>query len=112
MLGLILLYFIGKAFADLATTFKKNKWAAAIGGIAAYYFGILVIGDILVAFFYAYVLNEDYLNANILVVSISRLPFGLLICYITYIILKKQWQKKAPITDTLDGELLDDQTNY
>ena len=33
MLGLLLIYFIGKYFYDLAAEFEKNKWLYAILGV-------------------------------------------------------------------------------
>ncbi|MEP7253650.1 MAG: hypothetical protein ABI683_14760, partial [Ginsengibacter sp.] len=47
MLGLALLYFIGKYYYNLADQHAKNKWGYAILGIAAYYAGVFLFGMIL-----------------------------------------------------------------
>ncbi len=109
MLALILIYFIGKWFYALAENHNKNKWATAIGGVATYYAGILVIGDIIVALFYTYVLEEDFLDANSLVYGLARLPFGFITCAILYYILKNSWSRKTDFGyEMLDGDLLEE----
>ncbi len=44
MLGLFLLYFIGKIFYQLAEAHNKNKWVFAILGVIAYYAGTFLGG--------------------------------------------------------------------
>jgi hypothetical protein len=44
MLGLFLLYFIGKSFYELAHEYDKSRWGFAIAGVVAYYFGTFVAG--------------------------------------------------------------------
>ena len=47
MLGLLLLYLIGRQFYDLARRHGRNGWGLALLGIAAYYLGIFVAGGTL-----------------------------------------------------------------
>ena len=47
MLGLLLLYWIGKYFYKLAEAYDKSKWGFTILGIVVYYAGIVVLGLIL-----------------------------------------------------------------
>ena len=48
MLGLILIYFIGKRFQDLAKTYDNHKWGFAIAGVATYYIGTFIAGILIV----------------------------------------------------------------
>lgn len=47
MLALILIYFAGKAFYDLAGKHGKHQWGFAILGVASYYGGIIFGGFLL-----------------------------------------------------------------
>ena len=47
MLGLVLIYFIGKYFYKLAEDFGKSKWGFAILGVVSYYAGAFLGGIIL-----------------------------------------------------------------
>ena len=42
MLGLVLLYWIGKYYYKLAEVYNKSQWGFAILGIVVYYAGIVV----------------------------------------------------------------------
>ena len=90
MLGLILIYFVGKAFYDLADKYNKSKWLYAILGVSSYYGGLLLtafgIGLFLGIFF-----PEVLESANEMLLSLSSIPFGVLICYLFYYFLKKSW---------------------
>ena len=46
MLGLLLLYWVGKYFYKLAEEHDKSKWGFAILGVVSYYAGIVVFGFI------------------------------------------------------------------
>ena len=106
MLGLLLIYFIGRKFYDLAGLYDKSQWGFAIFGVIAYYFGTFVAGIIFV------ILNEFYGSTptdelNDYALGLMALPFGLLSCWGLYMLLKKQWKDK-PIPshyDILDEEL-------
>lgn len=104
MLGLLLIYFIGKAFYELAFTYNKSKWLFAILGVASFYIGTFVLGLALGV----YVLisgNDSILDTNDLVLNLLGLPFGLLACWGFYVILRSNWKKQPVISST---ELLDD----
>ena len=92
MIGLILLYFIGKRFYTLAETHKQNKWLFAVLGVVTYYAGTLVFGVILGVIDGILELGVDWDN-NILMVLFA-LPIGLLSCYVFYYLLEKNWSKK------------------
>ncbi|WP_299126135.1 hypothetical protein [uncultured Winogradskyella sp.] len=92
MLGLLLLYWIGKYFYKLAEEYNKSKWGFSILGIAVYYAGIILASfttGIVIGIFYPQMLE----NTNETVLGLFMLPFGILSCYLLYIILEKTWKK-------------------
>ncbi len=108
MLGLILIYFIGKSFYDLANRFKKNKWGFAILGVLSYYAGTLVIG---VLFFVAMdlvgAMSLDYTNERLL--GVAAVPFGLFACYLYHKYLTRKWMKEG---HSLKSDILDDYVDH
>ena len=109
MLGLLLLYFIGKSFYKLAEEFGRNKWGYTILGVVTYYAGIVVF-QVIVALFYELVLLESIDDLNEILLSVISIPFGLLACWGLNFYLKKQWNQKKSHSDSelLDGDLMDD----
>ncbi|MDQ6471490.1 hypothetical protein RB619_12620 [Flavobacterium sp. LHD-80] len=47
MIGILFIYWIWKAFADLAEEYGKNKWLYFFIGIGSYYGGTIISGFIL-----------------------------------------------------------------
>ncbi len=93
MLGILLIYFIGKNFHSLAGEHGKNQWAFAILGVATYYactfsFGILLVFTL--AFYNLEALDE----MNDIVLGLMAVPVGLLGCVGLYYILKAVWERK------------------
>ena len=108
MLGLLLLYFIGRYFYDLAGKHEKNQWVFAIVGIVAYYAGTFFGGIALVIIIEIFELaNLDEFNERAF--GIMALPFGILACWGMYVFLKKQWEKQPlqPDLEILDDEFLE-----
>lgn len=109
MVGLVLLYFVGKAFYDLAGLNGKGQWLFAILGVVSYYAG-LFIGGILLAIGYELFLDGSIDNINETLLSILALPFGVLACWGFYRMLKSRWSKTESYTaseDILDANLID-----
>ncbi|MBL7781846.1 MAG: hypothetical protein JNM22_11565 [Saprospiraceae bacterium] len=102
MLGLLLIYFIGEKFYQLAASFEKSKWGYAILGVVSYYIGTFIFGVVLFLVLDATGGNpEEDLDSTAM--NVIAVPFGLLSCYILYIILKKNWEKnRIEDTDVLD----------
>ncbi|QLE01693.1 hypothetical protein HX109_09035 [Galbibacter sp. BG1] len=99
MLGLVLLYWIGKYFYRLADEYQKSKWGFALLGIATYYAGIVGMSffiGILVEVFSPGLLD----NANETLFGFLMLPFGILSCYLLYKFLEKTWEQNKP--DSID----------
>jgi hypothetical protein len=113
MIGLVLLYFVGKAFYDLAGINNKSEWLYAILGVGSYYAGLL-IGGILIAIGYElFVGSVDEVNDTLL--SILALPIGVLACWGFYRLLKSRWEKSqtfsASAEEVLDAHLIDKDTD-
>ncbi len=88
MLGLLLLYFIWKQFADLAVKYDKSKWGFGILGIVIYYAGTFFAGIIL-----ALVTPNLVTTSSDIELSLMAIPFGIVSCVILYLILKRIWEK-------------------
>lgn len=108
MIGLLLIYFIGKAFYELAFDYNKSKWGFAILGVLSYYAGTFLGGVVLAII--GIVTNSDFpQNQPGLLLSIMAVPFGLLACWGFYKILVSVWNRKEILKtdDTLDGSLME-----
>ncbi len=104
MLGLLLLFWIGKYFYKLADKFDKNKWGFAILGIVAYYGGTIIFA--LLFMILGEVISPGYIDTfNETLLSLLALPFGVLTCYLLYKYLAKTWKKNAPSIDSDIAEI-------
>jgi ABC-type multidrug transport system permease subunit len=90
MLGLLLIYWIGKFFYQLAEKNNQNKWLFAILGIAVFYITQFIFALILVFLNEFGITNVD-LDSYAL--NLIGIPLGFLGCYIFYILLEKSWKK-------------------
>ena len=104
MLGLVLLYWIGKYFYKLAEEYNKNKWGFTILGIVVYYAGILLFSIIIGII--AEIFSPGFIdNFNETLFGFLMLPFGLLSCYLLYKYLEKTWKKNDPIKNNSIDEI-------
>jgi amino acid permease len=112
MLGLLLIYFVGKKFYELAFEYDKSKWGFAIAGVVSYYAGFLVSVFIIAAI--VEINSPGYINeSNELLFSVLGIPFGVAVCWGFYKILEKNWSKsRSAQPDTLDGAMINDNTNH
>ena len=91
MLGLLLIYFIGKTYYDLADKYDKSKWGFAILGVVSYYAGTFFFG--LTA---ALIDNGNWiLSQSDISIALIALPFGIATCVILYFTLRHYWKKNA-----------------
>jgi hypothetical protein len=109
MIGLILIYFVGKAFYDLAGNHQKGQWLFAILGVVSYYGGQF-LGAILLAIGYEVFFGSiDDVNETVL--SLLALPIGILCCWGFYRILKSRWEREETFSgsseDVLDANIID-----
>lgn len=93
MLGLLLLYWIGKYYYQLAQKFDKSKWGFAILGIATYY-GVMVVVMLIFVLFCLLAGIEFDFEANEMLLSLAAIPFGLAGVYFLYNFLEKKWKKE------------------
>ena len=108
MIGIILIYFIWKRFADLAFKYNHKKWIYGLLGVIVYYAGSLLGGLILGLL--SVIINFVIDWENNLLMSIIALPFGLATCYGTYYFLEKKWKKEVVVMDSIDdiGKITED----
>ena len=101
MLGLFLIYFIGKYFYDLAEDHNRSKWGYAIFGVITYYFGTFIGGILLVILLGVATIEEmgDFL------IGLIALPFGIALCTGLYYLLKRSWEKKASLSEDIIDEI-------
>lgn len=107
MLGLLLLYFIGRAFFDLAKKHNKNKWLFAILGIATYYASGFVFGFVF-AIYQELTGGTPIEMMDDFQLMLLAIPLGLLGTAGLYFLLRGVWRKKtaAVTAEILDEELL------
>lgn len=93
MLGLVLIYFIGKKFYELSEEHNKSKWKFAILGVLTYYAGTFLAGLVyeLLAMSFGFVSVEKMNNFKLALIA---LPFGIISCYLLYYFLEKSWKKE------------------
>ncbi|MDG5492133.1 hypothetical protein [Psychroserpens sp. SPM9] len=97
MLGILLIFFIGKYFYKLAEKFKQNKWLFAILGVVVYYVGTFIAGILLGVFDELLSLGIDW--DNTLLLTFLAVPFGIGAAYLFYFILNKKWEKTIIINE-------------
>jgi len=105
MIGLLLLYFIGKAFYELAHEHDRSRWGFAILGVISYYAGTF-IGGIVLALIYEFGLSQSIEDINEILLSVMALPFGILVCWGFYHLLKRSWSRSAK-SNVESAEILD-----
>lgn len=104
MLGLVLLYWIGKYFYKLAEEYDKSQWGFAILGIVVYYFGTFVLGFVF-GLIVELISPGFFDTMNDMAINLLALPFGLLSCYLLYNYLEKTWEKNKPNPNKLIEEI-------
>lgn len=104
MLGLLILFFIGKAFFNLAKKHHRNKWLFGVLGIAVCY-GMIIIGGIIVVAIALALGNEGILELSDTVLGMMGVPIGLLSVWLFYYLLRKNWEgnPKNQNPDLLDN---------
>lgn len=101
MIGLLFIYWIWKAFSNLAIEYGKNKWKYFFFGIGSYYGGTIMAGffvAIVLGLIYGFdsVANENFENAGW---NIFFVLFGGLACYGIYKLLENKLQKERELNE-------------
>ena len=104
MLGLLLLYFIGKKFYDLAGKHGKHQWAFAIVGVIGYYaFGFLL--GFTIGYLIGLSAPEILIGMSDIELTLLEIGINLLSVILFYTILRKYWEKKGLEVKASDGIL-------
>lgn len=93
MLGILLIYFIGKYFYELAQDYYKNRWLWAILAVILYYAAGAIFGVILALCDMAFNLGIDW--DNNFGINLLGIPVGLLADYGLFVYLKNKWHKES-----------------
>lgn len=104
MIGIILIYFVGKAFYDLAHEHDRSRWGFAILGVLSYYAGTFLAGVVAV-FIYDFILLSSIDDVPEIGLQLAAVPIGILTCWGFYKILQSHWREKSSVAD--DSEVLD-----
>lgn len=92
MIGLLFIYFVGRAFYRLAEMYQQNKWLFGILGVVVYYAGIIfsavVIGVISELVSPGSI--EEFEDSGIALLTV---PIGILSCWGFYKVLEYKWKK-------------------
>ncbi len=104
MLDLIIIFFLGRSFYQLAQEHDKNPWPYAILAGVIYYATAFCTGIGL-----ALVSGVESIDSTFFTIMavLLALIFALLMCALTYRLLENRW-KKAP-KPPLGGNILDDE---
>jgi hypothetical protein len=104
MLAILLIYFVGKAFYDLAHEHGKNRWGFAILGVVSYYAGVLLTGIIL-ALLTEFGVTDIFEGLSDFLIGLIAIPIGVLACWGLYKLLENNWenQPKGGSNDALDS---------
>ncbi len=100
MLGILLIYLIGKKFYDLAGNYEKSQWTYAVLGVLSYYIGTFIAGIAIVIFLDLFEITSVD-DVDDFVLGLVAIPFGLLSCWGVYHLLIRNWEKKT-ISNNLD----------
>jgi len=74
MLGIFLIYFIGKKFAELAEQYDRHKWGYGILGVVAYYLGTIIFG-VLYVLYIEFFTEKSIDEVNEHVINFMAVPF-------------------------------------
>jgi hypothetical protein len=90
MLGLLLIYFIGKNYYQLAGEHGKSSWGFASLGVLTYYAGTFLFG-FLFGVTIELVSPGTIDGLNDFVLGLIALPFGVLSTVGLYLLLRRSW---------------------
>lgn len=112
MLGLLFIYFVGKAFYDLADDYDKSRWGFAILGIVSYYLGIFC-GAFLIGIVASFFWPDAIDDSSSIVWGLVGIPIGILLCWVFYRLLKSKWSTSTQSSgESLDSDLKIDDPNH
>lgn len=104
MLGLLVLYFIGKAYYKMADRHGRSKWGFAILGCVIYY-GVIILASFVVGILAVIFEWERIFELPDVMLGLMAIPFGLLAQWGFRLILEKNWERNP--TNSSNDNLLD-----
>jgi len=115
MIGVFVMYLVGKGFFDLAQKFNKNQWGFAIAGVASYYIVQMLAGFAL-GIYWGWKHGLDRVEAIVdeqyWLLTIITVALGALGCWAFYEFLKSRWadevNREISHTESSHSDLLDD----
>lgn len=108
MLGLVFIYFLGRAFYNLAEKFNKNPWGYAVLGVVVFYGGQFALGIVAALFMIDDIDSLGNMDSGTeMGLNIAGLFVGGLITWGFYQYLQHRWES-APVTTFQDSDILDD----
>ena len=111
MFSLLIIYFIGKYYYQLAVKYMQNKWLYAILGVSSYYIGSIVIGGIIIGLFIEFAADSGIDNYSDRTIGLILMPFGIASAYLLHYLLEKRWKKSVVLVkDEIEdiGKNIDD----
>ena len=93
MLGIFLIYWIGKKYYNLATQHGRSPWGFAILAVAIYYGIQLILGIILAITIPDIMADLD--SSTEMMLNIIGVPISLGGWYLVLIYLRRKWEKEA-----------------
>ncbi|SOE20166.1 hypothetical protein SAMN06298216_0664 [Spirosomataceae bacterium TFI 002] len=92
MLGIFIIYWIGKRYYALAYDYEKSPWLYAILGVAIYYVSQFIVG-ITIGFTLPDLVSNDS-GSSFSTISILGVLGGVLVWWVVYELIKRNWEKK------------------
>jgi hypothetical protein len=93
MLGIFLIYWIGKKYYDLAEQYNKSPWGWAIAAVFIYYGSQFGLGIIIALFNYSDT-NFSSSTSNDLLINLLGILIGLGVWYGIFTFLERRWENQ------------------
>lgn len=94
MVGLLLIYYLGKKIYDLADGYNKNQWQHAILGVVIYYAGT-ILGGVIIGLILVFSSGQEIDETNEMLWGLLGIPFGVGAWYGFLSYLRKKWEREA-----------------
>ena len=107
MLGLLVIYWIGKWFYKLAEKHNKNKWLFAILAPVIYYATSFISALIIIFLTVLISESESILETPDSLLGLMGVPFGVLTVWLIHRSLSKRWENEM---NTSNPEVLDSES--
>jgi hypothetical protein len=104
MLGIFLIYWVGKKYYDLATRHGRSAWGYCILAIAIYFGTQFIIGVILALSIPEVIANLD--SSEEMALNLLSVPLSLGMWYLVFIFLRDKWEAiEENISNNYESEI-------